>query len=63
MGNLGSSMSNIMDRDQDSDTDTDDMDFGYDMFNMYLDYDSNESDVADSNDELLNILLQRFIYT
>lgn len=55
-------MSNIMDNDHDSDS-SEDIEIGYDMFNMYLDFDSNESDVVDANDDILNILLQRFINT
>lgn len=62
MGNFESSMSNIMDNDHDSDS-SEDIEIGYDMFNMYLDFDSNESDVVDANDDILNILLQRFINT
>lgn len=62
MGNFESSMSNIMDNDHDSDS-SEDIEIGYDMFNMYLDFDSNESDVVEANDDILNILLQRFINT
>lgn len=63
MGNFESGMSNIMDdNDHDSDS-SEDMAIGYDMFNMYLDVESNESDVIDANDDILNILLQRFINT
>lgn len=61
MGNFESNMNNLMDHDHDSDS-SEDIEIGYDMLNMYLDYDSAESDYY-SNDDLLNILLQRFINT
>lgn len=50
-----------MDHDHDSDS-SEDIEIGYDMLNMYLDYDSSEPEYY-SNDDLLNILLQRFINT
>lgn len=61
MGNFESNMNNLMDHENDSDS-SEDIEIGYDMLNMYLDYDSTESDYY-SNDDLLNILLQRFINT
>lgn len=46
---------------EDSDS-SEDIEIGYDMLNLYLDHDSNESDY-NSHEDLLNILLQRFINT
>lgn len=63
MGNLES---NNMDNDHDSDSSSEDMEIGYDIFNsIYLDYNDGESDSShnDANDDLLNLLLQRFINT
>lgn len=66
MGNLESNMSNIMDNDHESDSSSEDIEIGYDMLNLYLlDYNDGESDTShnDFNDDLLNLLLQRFINT
>lgn len=65
MGNLESSMNNMMDNDHESDSSSEDIEIGYDMLNLYLDYNEGESDSShnDSNDDLLNLLLQRFINT
>lgn len=51
--------------DHESDSSSDDIEIGYDMLNLYLDYGDGESDSShnDSNDDLLNLLLQRFINT
>lgn len=57
-------MSNIMDNDHESDSSSEDIEIGYDMLNLYLDYNDGEEDSHDdSNDDLLNLLLQRFINT
>lgn len=59
MGNLESSM-NIMENDHESDSSSEDIEIGYDIFNLYLEPNSNPND---SNEYLLNLLLQRFINT
>lgn len=61
---MGNFESNTMD-DHESDSSSDDIEIGYDMLNLYLDYGDGESDSShnDSNDDLLNLLLQRFINT
>lgn len=55
----------MMDNDHESDSSSEDIEIGYDMLNLYLDYNDGESDSShnDSNDDLLNLLLQRFINT
>lgn len=65
MGNFESNMSNMVDNDHESDSSSEDIEIGYDMLNLYLDYNDGESDAShnDSNDDLLNLLLQRFINT
>lgn len=65
MGNFESNMSNMMDNDHESDSSSEDIEIGYDMLNLYLDYNDGESDSShnDSNEDLLNLLLQRFINT
>lgn len=64
MGNIESNMSNIMDNDHESDSSSEDMEIGYNMLNLYLDIgDDSDSSHNDSNDDLLNLLLQRFINT
>lgn len=65
MGNFESSMSSIIDNDHESDSSSEDIEIGYDMLNLYLDYNEGESDSShnDSNDDFLNLLLQRFINT
>lgn len=53
-----------MDNDHDSDSSSEDIEIGYDMLNLYLDYgEESDSSHNDSNDDLLNLLLQRFINT
>lgn len=65
MGNFESNMNNVLDNDPESDSSSEDIEIGYDMLNLYLDYNDGESDSShnDSNDDLLNLLLQRFINT
>lgn len=65
MGNFESNMSNMVDNDHESDSSSEDIEIGYDMLNLYLDYNDGESDAShnDSHDDLLNLLLQRFINT
>lgn len=65
MGNFESNMNNIVENDHESDSSSEDIEIGYDMLNLYLDYgeDSDSSHNTDSNDDLLNLLLQRFINT
>lgn len=64
MGNFESNMSNMVDNDHESDSSSEDIEIGYDMLNLYLDYNDGEEDSHDdSNDDLLNLLLQRFINT
>lgn len=55
----------MVDNDHESDSSSEDIEIGYDMLNLYLDYNDGESDAShnDSNDDLLNLLLQRFINT
>lgn len=55
-----------MDNDHDSDSSSEDIEIGYDMLNLYLDYNDPESDSShnnDANEEILNLLFQRFINT
>ncbi|XP_031619571.1 DDB1- and CUL4-associated factor 11 [Contarinia nasturtii] len=58
-------MGNIMDNDHESDSSSEDIEIGYDIFNLYLDVNEPEpnSNPNDSNEDLLNLLLQRFINT
>lgn len=64
MGNFESNISNIMDNDHESDSSSEDIEIGYDMLNLYL-LNDGEADTSpnDFNDDLLNLLLQRFINT